>query len=113
MAAPLIALRGRCGGRNRQAARKEAPPQVLLVVGAAGSFAALSFVFSSPIIAAVVLIEATGLGRTRLPVILLPGLVGAGIGSLVSVGMGSFTGLSSSAYALGPLALPAFHHPTI
>ena len=62
------------------------------MVGAAGSFAALSFVFSSPIVAAVILIEATGLGRSRLPIIMLPGLVGAGIGTLVSVGMGSFTG---------------------
>jgi hypothetical protein len=93
-------------------ARREAPSQLLLVVGAAGSFAALSFVFSSPIIAAIILIEATGLGKARLPIILIPGLVGAGIGSLVSIGMGSFTGLSTSAYALGPLSLPAFHHPT-
>jgi hypothetical protein len=94
-------------------ARKEAPPQVLLVVGAAGSFAALSFVFSSPIIAAVILIEATGLGRDRLPIVLIPGLLGAGIGSLISIGFGSFTGLSTSAYALGPLQLPAFHNPTV
>ena len=43
---------------------------------------------------------------------MLPGLVGAGIGALVSLGMGSFTGLSSSAYALGALPLPDFHHPT-
>ena len=43
---------------------------------------------------------------------LLPGLLGAGIGTLVSTGMGSFTGLSSSASALGALPLPAYHHPT-
>jgi H+/Cl- antiporter ClcA len=110
--APLLALGAGLAVWIVKLARKQAPSQVLLVVGAAGSFAALSFVFSSPIIAAVILIEATGLGRSRLPVILLPGLVGAGIGSLVSIGMGSFTGLSSSAYALGPLSLPAFHHPT-
>lgn len=111
--APLIALGAGLGVATIKLARKDAPPQLLVVVGAAGSFAALSFVFSSPIIAAVILIEATGLGRAKLPIVLLPGLLGAGIGSLVSIGMGSFTGLSSSAYALGPLALPAFHHPTI
>jgi H+/Cl- antiporter ClcA len=111
--APLIALGAGLAVTIVKLARREAPSQLLLVVGAAGSFAALSFVFSSPIIAAVILIEATGLGRSKLPVILLPGLVGAGIGSLVSIGMGSFTGLSTSAYALGPLALPAFHHPTV
>jgi hypothetical protein len=93
-------------------ARKQAPSQVLVVVAATGSFAAVSFVFGSPIIAAVLLIEATGLGGSRLPIVLIPGLVGAGIGSLVSIGMGSFTGLSSSAYALGPLTLPVYHHPT-
>ena len=110
--APLIALGAGLAVAIVKLARREAPSQVLLVVGAAGSFAALSFVFSSPIIAAVILIEATGLGKSRLPVVLIPGLVGAGIGSLVSVGMGSFTGLSSSAYALAPLALPPFHQPT-
>ena len=72
------------------------PPQTLLVIAAAGSFAALSFIFASPLIAAVILIEAAGIGGPRLPLILLPGLMAAGIGTLVSLGMGSFTGLSSS-----------------
>ena len=110
--APLIALGAGLAVAIIKLARRDAPSQLLLVAGAAGSFAALSFVFSSPIIAAIILIEATGLGKSRLPIILLPGLVGAGIGSLVSLGMGSFTGLSSSAYALAPLSLPAFPHPT-
>ncbi len=111
--APLIALGGGLAVATVKLARKGAPSQVLVVVAATGSFAALSFVFSSPIIASIILIEATGLGRDRLPVVLLPGLVGAGIGTLVSIGMGSFTGLSSSAYALGPLSLPTYHHPTL
>ncbi len=111
--APLLALGGGLAVWIVKQARKEAPSQLLLVVAAAGSFAALAFVISSPVIAAVIVIEATGLGRSRLPIILLPGLAGAAIGSLVSLGMGSFTGLSTSAYALGPLTLPAFHHPTI
>jgi len=111
--APLIALGAGLAVATIKLARRETPPQALVVVAATGSFAALSFVFSSPLIAAVVLIEATGLGRDRLPIVLLPGLLGAGIGSLISIGMGSFTGLSTSAYALGPLALPAFHQPTI
>jgi H+/Cl- antiporter ClcA len=109
---PLIALGGGLAVATVKLARKQAPSQVLVVVAATGSFAALSFVFSSPIIAAVILIEATGLGKSRLPIVLLPGLLGAGIGTLVSIGMGSFTGLSSSAYALGALALPAYHQPT-
>jgi H+/Cl- antiporter ClcA len=111
--APLIALGAGLAVGTIKLARKQAAPEVLVVVAATGSFAALSFVFSSPIIAAVILIEATGLGRARLPIVLLPGLIGAGIGTLVSIGMGSFTGLSTSAYALAPLPLPAFHTPTI
>jgi H+/Cl- antiporter ClcA len=110
--APLIALGTGLGVATLKLARKPAPPQLLVVVGATGSFAALSFVFSSPIIAAILLIEATGLAKSRLNIVLLPGLIGAAIGSLISIGMGSFTGLSSSAYALGALPLPAYPRPT-
>ncbi len=110
--APLIALGSGLGVATLKLARKPSPPQLLVVVGATGSFAALSFVFSSPIIAAIILIEATGLARSRLNIVLLPGLIGAAIGSLISIGMGSFTGLSSSAYALGALPLPAYPRPT-
>jgi H+/Cl- antiporter ClcA len=108
--APLIALGGGLGVLAIRAMRRNAEDQVVMVVAAAGSFAALSFVFSSPLIGAVVLIEASGVGGTRLPVILLPGLMAAGIGSLISLGIGSFTGLSNSAYALSALPLPKFDH---
>jgi H+/Cl- antiporter ClcA len=110
---PLIALGSGVALLTLRMARREMAPQVLLVVGAAGAFAALSFIFASPLIAAVILIEATAIGGARLPVVLLPGLLAAGIGSLLSLGLGSFTGLSSSAYALGPLALPSFGHPSV
>jgi H+/Cl- antiporter ClcA len=109
--APLIALGSGLGAFFIRRARKDAQPQVITLVAAAGSFAAVSFVFSSPLIAAVILIEASGIGGARLPLLLVPGLLAAGIGSLVSLGMGSFTGLSSSAYALSALQLPAFGHP--
>jgi hypothetical protein len=57
------------------------------------------------------MIEATGLGGPKLRLVLLPGLLAAGVGTLVSVGLGSWTGLSTSAYALGTLSLPAFPRP--
>ena len=109
--APLIALGSGLGAFFIRRARKEAQPQLVTLVAAAGSFAAVSFVFSSPLIAAVILIEASGIGGARLPLLLVPGLLAAGIGSLVSLGMGSFTGLSTSAYALGALSLPSFPRP--
>jgi H+/Cl- antiporter ClcA len=108
--APLIALGGGLGALAIRSARKDAPDQVVMVAAAAGSFAALSFVFSSPLIGAVILIEASGIGGARLPLVLLPGLMAAGIGSLVSLGLGAFSGLSTSAYALGSLPLPTFGH---
>jgi len=109
--APLIALGAGLAVATVGLARRPVPDQALVVIAAAGSFAALSLIFNSPIIAAIILIEATGLGGVQLPLVLLPGLIAAGIGSLVSIGMGSFTGLSTSAYSLGALPLPEFARP--
>lgn len=109
--APLIALGSGLAIYTLRAARREMPDQVMTIVGAAGSFAAVSFIFDSPIIAAVILLEATGLGGARQRIVLLPGLLAAGIGSLVSTGMGSITGLDTSDYALGALTLPPFDVP--
>ena len=50
---------------------------------------------------------------TSVRLILLPGLMSAGIGSVVFIGMGHWTGLSSSNYALGPISLPAFSTLTV
>lgn len=111
--APLIALGGGLAIWTVQLARREVPPQVLLVIAAGGTFAAVSFIFGSPIIAAVLLIEATALGGARQRVILLPGLLAAGLGSLLATGVGSVTGLSTSDFALGPLSLPKIADPTL
>jgi H+/Cl- antiporter ClcA len=111
--APLIALGGGLGLLAARLVGKDATPEVGQILSASATFAALSLIFGSPLIAAIILIEVTGLGGPRLTVILIPGLLAAGIGSLVSIGMGSFTGLSSSAYALDPFTLPAFDKPDI
>lgn len=111
--APLIALGGGLGLLAARLVGKGATPEVGQILAASATFAALSLIFGSPLIAAIILIEATGLGGQRLTVILIPGLLAAGIGSLVSIGMGSFTGLSSSAYALDPFKLPVFSQPDI
>lgn len=111
--APLIALGGGLGALSVSLLRKDVPDEVGAVLAAAGMFAALSLIFSSPLIAAVLLIEAAGIAGGRLPVVLIPGLLASAIGSLISTGMGSWTGLSSSAYALGPLSLPHFSRPDI
>ena len=110
--APLIAIGAGLGAYAVRLAKKDAPSQVVMVLAAAGSFAAVSVVFGSPIVAAVVVIEATGLGGAILPLILIPGLIASGIGSLVFVGMANWTGLDTSAYSLVPLHLGHFTQPT-
>jgi H+/Cl- antiporter ClcA len=109
--APLIALGLGLGAFAMQRVRKDAPEQALRLMAAAGSFAAVSAIFGSPLIGAVIIIEAVGLGGAMLPVILLPGLTAAGIGSLVFIGLGSWSGLSTSAWALSPFPLASFGGP--
>jgi H+/Cl- antiporter ClcA len=110
--APLIALGSGLGILAVRLVREDAPKPLIAVMAAAGSFAAISFLFVAPAIAAVLLIEASGIGGKQLPLVIIPGLLAAGIGSLISIGMGSFTGLSTSAYAIGPLPLPPLDRPT-
>jgi chloride channel protein, CIC family len=111
--APLIALGGGLGYLTVRSIRRDAPPQLGTLIASSGTFAAVSFLFGSPLIAAVILIEAAGLGGSRLPLVLIPGLLAAGIGSLVSIGMGSLTGLSTSDISLSPVNLPAFGRPDL
>jgi H+/Cl- antiporter ClcA len=110
--APLIALGGGCTLLVVTQLRRDVPQQALLVLGAAGSFAAISMIFESPVVAAVLVIEATGLGGPTLPVVLLPGLLAAGVGSLTFIGVSHWVGLDTSAYSMAPLPLPAFAAPT-
>jgi H+/Cl- antiporter ClcA len=82
------------------------------VLGAAGSFAALATVFGSPVIGAVIVLEAAGLAGASMTMVLLPGLIAAGIGSLVFTGIGSTSGLSAESYAMPPLHLTPYETPT-
>ncbi len=111
--APLIALGGGLGFLTIRSLRRDAPPELGTLLATSGTFAAVSFLFGSPLIAAVILIEAAGLGGSRLPLVLIPGLLAAGIGSLVSIGMGSVTGLSTADISLSPVQLPDFARPDL
>jgi H+/Cl- antiporter ClcA len=111
--APLIALGGGLGFLAVRMLRAGAPDQLQSLVAVSGIFAALSFLFGSPVIAAVILIEASGLGGSRLPLVLVPGLMAAGIGSLVSIGMGAWTGVSTDEISLSLLQMPDYARPDI
>jgi H+/Cl- antiporter ClcA len=111
--APLIAMGGALGFLIIRLIRRDAPPEVQQVIAACGTFAAVSFLFGSPVIAAVLMIEASGIGGSRMPLILIPGLLAAGVGSLVSVGLGSWTGVDNSNIAIGTITLPDFARPDL
>ena len=108
---PLIALGIGLGTIAMRLVKRGAPEQAVGLMAAAGSFAAVSSIFGSPVIGAVLIIEAMGLGGPTLPLVLLPGLLAAGVGSLVFIGLGSFSGFSTAAWSLSPFPLPSFGGP--
>ncbi|NMH96985.1 chloride channel protein [Pseudonocardia sp. K10HN5] len=109
--APLIALGGGLGVCAVRLARRDPPAQAAAVLAAAGSFASISALFGSPLPAAFLLMEASGIGGTMLGLVLVPGLLAAGIGSLIFLGLGSLTGLG--AFSLAIPGLPALTSPTV
>jgi H+/Cl- antiporter ClcA len=109
--APLIAIGGGLAAATVRLARRDAPDQVLTVVAAAGSFAAISALFGSPLSGAFLLMEAVGIGGPMLRPILLPGLLASGIGTLVFIGLDSWTGHGTFSLALPDL--PSFPRPDV
>src|SRR4051794_12865224 len=108
---PLIAVGLGLGTLAMRLVKRDAPQQAVGLMGAAESFAAVASIFGSPVIGAGLIVEATRLGGATLPLVLLPGLLAAGIGSLVFIGLGSFSGLSTAAWSLSPFPLPSFDGP--
>jgi H+/Cl- antiporter ClcA len=109
--APLIAIGGGLGVLSVHLAKRDAPPMAAAVMAAAGSFAAISTLFGSPIAGAFLLMEAAGLGGPVLGLVLVPGLLAAGVGTLIFVGLDSLTGFGT--FSLAIPGLPPFHHPTV
>ena len=77
-----------------------APASATLVISAAGSFAAIATLLGSPLAGAFLLMEAAGLGGAMMGVVLVPGLLAAGIGSLIFVGLGDWTGFGTFSLAV-------------
>ncbi len=74
------------------------------MIGASGSFAAVSTLLGSPIVGAFLLMEASGLGGPMLGLVLVPGLLAAGIGALIFTGLDAWTGLGSFSLAIHGLS---------
>ena len=107
--APLIAIGSGLGVLAVHLVKKDAPAQAVAVIGAAGSFAAISTLLGSPLVGAFLLLEAAGLGGPMLGVVLVPGLLAAGVGSLIFVGLDAWTGYGT--FALAVPDIPSFGSP--
>ena len=108
---PLILVGGGLAALSVRLARREVPDQARTVIAAAGSFAAISTLLGSPLTGAFLLMEASGLGGPLLGLVLVPGLLAAGVGSLIFTGLDAWTGLGT--FPLAIPGLPHFGHPDI
>jgi H+/Cl- antiporter ClcA len=98
--APLIALGGGLGVCAVRLLKRDAPDRTKTVVAAAGSFAAISTLLGSPLLGAFLLMEASGLGGAMLELVLVPGLLAAGLGALVFTGLDAWSGLGTFSLAI-------------
>ena len=108
--APLIAIGGGLATLIVRLVKKDAPAQAALVIGAAGSFAALSTLLVNPLVGAFLLLEAAGIGGGMVSVMLAPGLLAAGVGALIFVGLDNLTGFGT--FSLAIPHIPVAHTPT-
>src|ERR1035437_4790954 len=108
--APLIALGGGLGVVAIRLVKRDTPARTQAVVAAAGSFAAISTLLGSPLTGAFLPTEASGRGGAMLELVLVPGLLAAGVGSLIFIGLDALTGLGT--FSLAIPNLPHVGHPT-
>ena len=86
-------------------ARRNLPDQGTRVLAASGSFAGINALLGNPLVGAFLLMEASGLGGPMLILVLLPGLLAAGVGTLIFIGLDNWTGLGTFS-----LAVPGLPH---
>ncbi|MBW4061456.1 chloride channel protein [Candidatus Saccharibacteria bacterium] len=108
---PLIAIGGGLAYWAVKQAKKDLPNQAGAMIAASGSFAAISALLGSPLLGAFLMMEAAGLGGATMEMVLIPGLLSAGIGYLIFLGLGSLTGLGTLSLAIPNL--PHIGAPTI
>jgi len=109
--APLIAIGSGLGLLAVRLVARDAPDRAGAIIAAAGSFAAISTLMGSPLLGAFLLLEAAGLAGPMVGVVLLPGLLAAGVGSLIFVGLDGLTGLGT--FSLTIPDVPHFGSPTL
>jgi H+/Cl- antiporter ClcA len=108
---PLIALGSGLAVLALRAMHRDRPAQAVALVASVGSFAAIATLLGSPLVGAFMLMEVIGLAGPMLGLVLIPGLLAAGMGSLIFVGFGAWTGLGT--LALSIQNLPASPSPDV
>jgi hypothetical protein len=101
----LIAFGGWLGVLAVRLVKWDAPARTSTVVAAAGSFAAIITLLGSLLLGAFLLMEASGLAGAMLELVLVPGLLAAGVGSLIFLGLDAWAGLGTFS-----LAIPGLPH---
>ena len=109
--APLIAIGAGLAALAVNLVKKDAPPMAVTIMASAGSFAAISTLLGSPVLAAFLIMEAAGIGGAMLSLVALPGLLASGVGALVFVGLDNWTGLGNFSLAL--TTVPPAVAPTV
>jgi len=104
--APLLALGSALGLWFARLARLDA--RVAPMAAAAGLFASISALFENPLPAALLVVEAVGMGASGVPLaaVVLPGMLAAASGYLLITGLRSWSGLDVSAFPV--LDLPEY-----
>lgn len=108
--APLIAVGSGLGALAVRLVKRDAPERAAAAVAAAGAFAAIATLLGSPVVGAFLIMETAGLGGPMLGVVLVPGLLAAGVGALIFVGLDDWTGYGT--FTLSIPGAPAFTTPT-
>ncbi len=101
--APVVALGSALGLWGAHLFRQSG--SVAALAASAGLFAAISAIFGNPLLAAFLVLEAAGASALAAPlvVVVLPGLLAAGLGYLVFTGVGSWTGVAPTSLAVDGL----------
>lgn len=109
--APLVLIGTGLAVLIARLVKRDAPEKSLVLIGAAGGFAAISTLLVSPLAGAFLLLEAVGIGGSMVSVVLAPGLLAAGIGALIFVGLNDLTGLGT--FSLAVPDIPTIGAPTV
>jgi H+/Cl- antiporter ClcA len=108
---PTILIGGGLAVLAIRLTRRNLPEQATRVLAASGSFAGINTLLGNPLVGAFLLMEASGLGGPSLVLTLLPGLLSAGVGTLIFIGLDNWTGLGTFSLALP--GLPHFGQVTV